>query len=165
MAPQPLNTLEGLLKDALAETPPGRSIWVALSGGLDSCLMLALAAVVCERADRPLRAIHINHGLQAAASRFEAHCRTLCEHINVPLSVVKVAVDTHGEGIEGAARNARYEAFLPRCPQGMRFGSPSTRTIKPKPFCWRRCAAAVCVVWRVCLIDVMPRASRCCGRG
>ena len=118
MAPQPLNTLEGLLKDALAETPPGRSIWVALSGGLDSCLMLALAAVVCERADRPLRAIHINHGLQAAASRFEAHCRTLCEHINVPLSVVKVAVDTHGEGIEGAARNARYEAFFATLPAG-----------------------------------------------
>lgn len=118
MAPQPLNTLEGLLNDALAETPPGRSIWVALSGGLDSCLMLTLAAGVCERADRRLRAIHVNHGLQVAASRFEAHCRTLCERINVPLSVVEVAVDTHGDGIEGAARNARYEAFFATLPAG-----------------------------------------------
>lgn len=118
MAPPPLKTLEALLNDALAETSPGRAIWVALSGGLDSCLMLTLAAVVCERADRRLRAIHVNHGLQAAASRFEAHCRTLCEHLNVPLSVVEVTVGSHGDGIEGAARNARYEAFFATLPAG-----------------------------------------------
>ncbi|MGY2460977.1 tRNA lysidine(34) synthetase TilS [Vreelandella sulfidaeris] len=118
MAPQPLNTLQNLLNDALAETPPGRSIWVALSGGLDSCLLLALAATVCEQADRSLHAIHINHGLQAAALNFEAHCRALCERTNVPLRVVNVAVDTQGEGIEGAARNARYKAFFAHIPTG-----------------------------------------------
>ncbi|GEN28100.1 tRNA(Ile)-lysidine synthase [Halovibrio variabilis] len=112
MAPPPLNRLQGLLNDALAETPPGRAVWVALSGGLDSCLLLALAAQVCEQADRHLRAIHINHGLQAAAETFEEHCQTLCERLNVPLTVVNVAVEAHGEGIEGAARNARYKAFF-----------------------------------------------------
>ena len=118
MAPQPRSALQGLLNDALAETPPGRSIWVALSGGLDSCLLLTLAVQVCEQAERPLRAIHINHGLQAAASTFEAHCRALCERANVPLTVAEVAVDTQGEGIEGAARNARYEAFFATLPAG-----------------------------------------------
>ncbi|CDG51569.1 MULTISPECIES: tRNA lysidine(34) synthetase TilS [Halomonadaceae] len=118
MAPQPLNTLQRLLNDALAETPPGRSIWVALSGGLDSCLLLALAARACEQADRHLRAIHINHGLQAAAQSFEAHCRDMCVRLNVPLTVVNVTVDAQGEGIEGAARNARYEAFLATIPTG-----------------------------------------------
>ena len=118
MAPQPLNTLEGLLNDALAETPPGRSIWVALSGGLDSCLLLALASEVCEQAGRHLQAIHINHGLQSAAQTFEAHCRVMCIRLNVPLTVVNVAVDAEGEGIEGAARNARYEAFFATIPAG-----------------------------------------------
>jgi tRNA(Ile)-lysidine synthase len=118
MAPQPLNSLQGLLNDALAETPPGRSIWVALSGGLDSCLLLALAAQLGGQANRPLRAIHVNHSLQAAAQTFEAHCRKLCERLNVPLTVVNVAVDAHGEGIEGAARNARYEAFFATLPPG-----------------------------------------------
>ncbi len=118
MAPQPLKTLQSLLNDALAETPPGRSIWVALSGGLDSCLLLALAAQVCEQAGSSLRAIHINHGLQTAAQTFEAHCRDMCVRLNVPLSVVNVAVEAQGEGIEGAARNARYEAFFATIPAG-----------------------------------------------
>ncbi|HAA44593.1 MAG: cell cycle protein [Halomonas sp. 54_146] len=118
MAPQPLNRLHGLLNDALAETPPGRSIWVALSGGLDSCLLLTLAAAVSEQAGRDLRAIHINHGLQAAASTFEAHARLLCERLGIPLAVANVAVDAQGEGIEGAARNARYEAFFATIPTG-----------------------------------------------
>lgn len=118
MAPPPLNKLQGLLNDALAVTPPGRAVWVALSGGLDSCLLLTLAAKTCKQAGRPLHALHINHGLQAAAQTFERHCRTLCERLNVPLTVVNVAVETHGEGIEGAARNARYKAFFATVPPG-----------------------------------------------
>ncbi|CEP37730.1 MULTISPECIES: tRNA lysidine(34) synthetase TilS [unclassified Halomonas] len=118
MAPQPRKLLQGLLEDALAETPPGRSIWVALSGGLDSCLLLTLAAAVCEQADRPLRALHINHGLQAAAAAFEQQCKTLCVRLNVPLTVVRVSVDAQGKGVEGAARNARYAAFQATLPAG-----------------------------------------------
>ncbi|MCL5425826.1 tRNA lysidine(34) synthetase TilS [Halomonas sp. NPDC076908] len=118
MAPQPRNLLQGLLNDALVETPPGRSIWVALSGGLDSCLLLVLAAQVCEKAGRPLRAIHINHGLQAAAATFEAHCKTLCKRVGVPLTVGGIEVAPHGLGIEGAARNARYAAFYATLPAG-----------------------------------------------
>lgn len=118
MAPQPLNMLEGLLDDGLVETPPGRSVWVALSGGLDSSLMLTLAAMACKRADRPLLAIHVNHRLQAAAETFEQHCRELCERLSVPLTVSSVTVDTQGESIEGAARNARYDAFFAAIPAG-----------------------------------------------
>jgi tRNA(Ile)-lysidine synthase len=118
MAPQPPESLVGPLNDALVETPPGRSIWVAVSGGLDSSLLLTLAADVCQKAQRSLRALHVNHALQPAAETFEAHCQALCARHDVPLTVARVTVERQGEGIEGAARRARLSAFRQHVPPG-----------------------------------------------
>ncbi|MEQ6889346.1 tRNA lysidine(34) synthetase TilS [Halomonas sp. CS7] len=111
--------LQSSIDDALAETPPGRCVWVALSGGLDSSLLLTLAAQACRRHPRPLRALHIHHGLQAAADDFERHCRRLASRLGVPLWVERVDVDlSSGQGVEGAAREARYAAFARRLALG-----------------------------------------------
>ncbi|MFO7648237.1 MULTISPECIES: tRNA lysidine(34) synthetase TilS [Halomonas] len=108
-------SLQSSIERALAETPPGRVVWLALSGGLDSTLLLALAAEACRRHPRPLHALHVHHGLQAAADGFERHCRRLCSRLGVPLFVERVAVDPGaGQGLEGAAREARYAAFARR---------------------------------------------------
>ncbi|WP_111412891.1 tRNA lysidine(34) synthetase TilS [Billgrantia lactosivorans] len=112
-------SLQALIDDALAETPPGRVVWVALSGGMDSSLLLTLAAAACRRHPRPLRTLHVHHGLQAAADDFETHCRRLASRLGVPLFVERVAVERDaGLGLEGAARQARYAAFARRVAPG-----------------------------------------------
>lgn len=105
--------LQSLIDDALAKTPPGQTVWIALSGGLDSSLLLTLAAEARHRYPRNLYAVHVNHGLQSAAADFELHSRRLCTQLGVPLSVDRVSVaENHESGLEGAAREARYAAFL-----------------------------------------------------
>lgn len=112
-------SLVSLIDNALAQTPPGRCVWVALSGGLDSSLLLLLATEANRRYPRSLRALHVNHGLQAAAESFERHCRGLCAQLSVPLSVEQVEVDCQaGSGLEGAAREARYAAFARHVAEG-----------------------------------------------
>jgi tRNA(Ile)-lysidine synthase len=81
-------------------------IAVALSGGVDSVVLLH------QLRDVPgVRAIHVHHGLSPNADRWAAFCRKLCKRLGVPLAVKKVKVARRGEGLEAAARKARYEVF------------------------------------------------------
>jgi tRNA(Ile)-lysidine synthase len=58
-------------------------------------------------------ALHINHGLQAAAAEFQAHCQVLCASLQVPLRVKTVrAAHASGQSPEDAARIARYQGLL-----------------------------------------------------
>jgi tRNA(Ile)-lysidine synthase len=85
---------------------------VALSGGRDSAALLAAAADL-QGSFRalPVRAVHINHGLQPAAAEFSKSCRTLCNSLAIPLSIIEVEVDGSAKSIEAAARAARYAAL------------------------------------------------------
>ena len=96
-------------EQALADFSPGLPFAVALSGGADSTALLLACA---QRWPGQVRAVHIHHGLQDAADTFEAHCRDLCQQLNVPLAVRRVhAGHAPGQSPEDAARKARYAAL------------------------------------------------------
>jgi len=90
---------------------PDVAVCVAFSGGADSTALLA-ALAMGPRARLRLRAVHVHHGLHADASLWSAHCRRLARRLEVPLTVVKVAVKrTRGASLEAQARDARYAAL------------------------------------------------------
>ena len=107
-------SLHSRLRDALQPWHSAPGWCVALSGGLDSTVLLHLLANLARReALPPLSAIHIHHGLQTAADAWPAHCRELCAALSVPLQVEHVQV-APGASLEQAAREARYAAFAAR---------------------------------------------------
>jgi tRNA(Ile)-lysidine synthase len=84
---------------------------IAFSGGLDSTVLLHLLAHLAKTQSLPpLSAIHVHHGLQAAADAWPDHCQSVCDALGVPLQVVRVQVQP-GASLERAARDARYVAF------------------------------------------------------
>ena len=101
------NSLAGLDIDiqTVIQTP----VAVAYSGGADSTALLLMLA---RQHPGQVQAIHIHHGLQAAANDFLAHCQAFCSRLGVPLHVVHVnAQAAAGQSPEDAARRARYTAL------------------------------------------------------
>ena len=97
------------LRDLPSPDACSHPLAVAFSGGADSTALLRLA---CLLAPGRVRAIHIHHGLQAAADDFERQCVDLCQVWGVPLRVLRVqARHAPGESPEDAARRVRYAAL------------------------------------------------------
>jgi tRNA(Ile)-lysidine synthase len=96
----------------LSPYAPATHVCVAFSGGPDSTALLhALAQLPAARA-RGLRALHVDHGLHPDSADWARHCAAFCKALNVPLTTLRVtADDTFHEGVEAAARRARFAAF------------------------------------------------------
>lgn len=94
------------------EQSKAKRIVLAYSGGIDSTVLLHLLSRTSFSPSIELLAVHINHGLHPAADQWEAHCQSVAQNLSVPFRSVRVAVlRTHRQGLEAAAREARYQAL------------------------------------------------------
>ena len=100
----------------LQAAPAATGFCVAYSGGMDSTVLLHLARAA---ALPNLTAVHVHHGLQAAADDWAAQCAAQCASWQLPMQLLRVVVDpAHPKGPEAAAREARYAALQAHLPAG-----------------------------------------------
>lgn len=88
----------------------GNKICIALSGGIDSIVLLHLLKNIHPEIN--LSAIHINHNISPNAGTWAKFCHFLCEKLSIPLHIETVSLTRNGgESLENIARSARYNAF------------------------------------------------------
>src|SRR5262245_51646105 len=108
------------LEDAVDKAWPTRQwsdshVVLAVSGGPDSVALLRAVMSLKQRAGGPGRLFvaHLHHGLQAAADEDQAWLEKLCRRWGIPIELGRADVATsaaeYGDGLEAAARDARYE--------------------------------------------------------
>ena len=90
-----------------------KSMTVALSGGLDSVVLLHLLHQLQKTHHYTLKASHVHHGLSKNADKWVKFCEKLCTKLSVPLDVHYIKLPQKKSlGIEGEARRLRYEKLL-----------------------------------------------------
>jgi tRNA(Ile)-lysidine synthase len=99
------------LRAALQRTAPP-ALAVAFSGGPDSSALLHALAQLPRARALGLRAVHVDHGLHADSAAWAEHCRRFCAALDIDCAVLTVHVERgSGDGLEAAARDARYAAL------------------------------------------------------
>lgn len=92
--------------------PPGSSILVGLSGGVDSVVLLDLLHELAPRFSWQLAALHVHHGISPNADAWADFCAELCLRLAVPLCIERVDIaPLRAHGLEAAARQLRHAAF------------------------------------------------------
>jgi tRNA(Ile)-lysidine synthase len=105
--------LADLRSEYFPNTPP--AIAVALSGGLDSMVLLRLAHAYARTHGLVLSAFHVHHGLSPNADAWRAHCERACADLDVAFDACAVSVVKGKSGVEAAARKQRYAALGEMC--------------------------------------------------
>jgi tRNA(Ile)-lysidine synthase len=90
-----------------------KSMTVALSGGVDSVVLLHLLHQLQKTHHFTLKVSHVHHGLSKNADKWVKFCEKLCTKLSVPLDVHYIKLPQKKSlGIEGEARRLRYEKLL-----------------------------------------------------
>ncbi len=111
-------TFKRALESIQMRVSSDKPLAVAFSGGVDSTVLLCLARQYAAGKGIPLWAFHIHHGISPNADQWLAHCRQVCQRLDVCFDAQRVQVDSHSvKGIEADARQKRYQALGRLCHQ------------------------------------------------
>lgn len=96
----------------LAHIKPGDHLTIALSGGIDSVVLLDILTQLARQVPFKLSAVHVNHGISSNASDWSSFCCNLCQKYGIPIYIayLKIKKDP-GVSLEAVAREERYRIF------------------------------------------------------
>jgi len=114
--PLQVKSLRNNLLEAVAtaiQSTQTNVVSVALSGGLDSMVLLHLCAILMKSKasslTQPVQAIHINHGISDKAHAWQQFCRKQCEQRGIAFFCKSSAIQKRKQvSLEADARKIRY---------------------------------------------------------
>lgn len=104
------NQLIEIVSRSLIESKKNKFL-IALSGGIDSILLLNIVNIICRSKKYQLRAIHINHKISKNANVMQKHCVDICNNLKIDL-LTKEINDVANSNIEENLRNKRYDLIF-----------------------------------------------------
>ncbi len=104
------NSLNNLVLNNLLRTDK-KNFLVAISGGVDSMLLLNIVDQIRKNNNFNVRAIHINHNISDNSNKMQDRCIESCIKYNIDL-VVKDIKDTTTKNIEEDLRKKRYKIIF-----------------------------------------------------
>lgn len=99
-----------MLDDFIQRNGFDSTYWIALSGGIDSVVLLHQLVSLRNNYSLKLKAIHINHNLQDSSASWQDFCKNLCAKWQVEFVSYDIQLKQKSN-IEESARRARYEVF------------------------------------------------------
>jgi tRNA(Ile)-lysidine synthase len=91
----------------------GAKLAIALSGGIDSMVLLDAACALAPERRLALSAIHVHHGLSPNADQWAVFCAEQCAARNIAISTHRLDLRRErGQSLEAHARKLRYERLL-----------------------------------------------------
>lgn len=85
---------------------------LALSGGVDSIVLLQILYHLSQRLSFRLSALHVEHGISPHARQWTDFCQDYCNNLGISLAVFHLSIKKQPqESLEATARRARYAVF------------------------------------------------------
>ncbi len=96
----------------LAHLKPDNRLTVALSGGVESVVLLHALVSLAKEMAFTLSAVHVNHGISGNATQWGQFCRDLCRRYGISIDVADLRLPREkGASLEAVARQERYRIF------------------------------------------------------